>query len=118
MNLCGKESEDIRCKRGKIFHLQEAKCYHGQRECAPDVYKAIYRTCEGQRTCVVSDLTELLSSDACYDRVIEQSNIFMDYICVDGRYRYLVSVEDVQVNVIFITVADFHSFTLPFIFLL
>ena len=86
MNLCGHETDNIRCKRGRVFHLLGAKCYHGQRECVPDVFKVIYRTCEGQRTCAVSDLINLLPSDACFDKIVEQSNIFMDYICVDGMY--------------------------------
>ena len=85
MNLCGTGREDIRCKRGRIFHLLSANCYHGLRDCGPDVYKAIYRTCEGQHTCAMADLVNLLPRSACEDTFIEQSNVFMDYICVDGK---------------------------------
>ena len=86
MNLCGSNADDIHCKHGRVFHLQSANCYHGLRDCTPDIYKAIYRTCEGQHTCIVSDILDLLPISACDDIYIEQRNVFMDYICVDGKW--------------------------------
>ena len=96
MNVCGNQADSIRCKRGRVFHLLDAKCYHGQRECLPVAYKIIYRTCEGRSTCSVSDLINQLPSNACFDKIVEQSNIFMDYICVDGRYLQSASCQHVK----------------------
>ena len=86
-NLCGNQADTIRCKPGRVFHLLSAKCYHGQRECLPVVYKAIYRTCEGQSACRIPDIINQLPSDSCFDKIVQQSNIFMDYLCVDGMYH-------------------------------
>ena len=62
-----------------------AKCLNGERECDSDVYVAIYNTCEGQRSCKMEDLKRNLLPGFCEGTYIQQTNVFMDYICIDGK---------------------------------
>ena len=68
-----------------MFHLIHTKCRHYGRECDEDLFKLIYRTCEGHRSCPVADLSPFLKGGLC-DSAYQSNNVFVDYICVNGKF--------------------------------
>ncbi|KAL3832571.1 hypothetical protein ACJMK2_024204 [Sinanodonta woodiana] len=81
-NLCSNESRDIRCKRDKAIHIIKATCSHGDKECPIEVYMSLYDSCEGQRSCDMSTIRNRLPLQMCSDNLIQDQNVFLDYICV------------------------------------
>lgn len=82
-NICSEENPNIKCRRGTLFHLMEARCFSMMQDCPREVYSMIYRSCEGQKTCTLSILRAVIPQTICLEDITRHQNLYMDYICVD-----------------------------------